>query len=127
MYTAMNKSGETIVRVDSQIAGQQFLVDEAEDCTIHVLDHCAQVTVDSAHNCEIVVGPCEDSLFVRDCENWCVRARPCRVLPPPLDHQSCTSDARLTPALCPPAARCTRSAGSCERGTASTASSSSTY
>ena len=63
MYTAMNKCGETIERVDGQIAGQQFLVDEAEDCTIHVLDHCAQVTVDSARNCEIIVGPEKTSTY----------------------------------------------------------------
>ena len=37
------RAGETIVRVDGQIAGQQFLCDEIEDCTVHVLDHCAQV------------------------------------------------------------------------------------
>ena len=41
------RAGETIVRVDGQIAGQQFLCDEIEDCTVHVLDHCAQVrTID---------------------------------------------------------------------------------
>ena len=51
MYTAINKTGETILRVDGQIAGQQFLCDEIEDCTVHVLGHCAQVTVDSARSC----------------------------------------------------------------------------
>ena len=77
MYTAINKTGETILRVDGQIAGQQFLCDEIEDCTVHVLDHCAQVTVDSARSCEIIVGPCEDSLFVRDCEDWCAHCCRC--------------------------------------------------
>ena len=43
MYTAIGKTGELIVRHGGQIAGQQFVIDTVEDCTIHVLDHCAQV------------------------------------------------------------------------------------
>ena len=39
----------------------------------------AQVTIDDAKKCEIVIGPCEDSLFVRDCED-CVVHAVCRQL-----------------------------------------------
>ena len=61
-------------RTPGQIDGQQFIVDGIEDCTVEVLDHCAQVTVDDAKNCTITIGPCEDSLFVRDCEDCVVHA-----------------------------------------------------
>ena len=47
------RAGETIVRVDGQIAGQQFLCDEIEDCTVHVLDHCAQVRAIGWHSAYI--------------------------------------------------------------------------
>ena len=79
MFTAMGKQGETIVRTAGMIAGQQFLCDGIENCTIHVLDHCAQVTIDDAKRCEIIIGPCEDSVFVRDCED-CVVHAVCRQL-----------------------------------------------
>ena len=96
------KAGETVLRTPGQIDGQQFLIDGAEDCVIRVLDNCAQVwqpctislppslveltlcapaqvTIDDAKKCEIVIGPCEDSLFVRDCED-CVVHAVCRQL-----------------------------------------------
>jgi hypothetical protein len=64
----------TLTRLVTQIAGQQFICDGIEDCKIHVLDHCAQVTVDDAKRCEIIIGPCEDSLFLRGCEGCTVYA-----------------------------------------------------
>ena len=79
MYIAMQLKGETVRRTPGQIAGQQFIVDGIEDCVVEVLDHCAQVTVDDAKRCTITIGPCEDSLFVRDCED-CVVHAVCRQL-----------------------------------------------
>ena len=79
MYMAMQLKGETVRRTPGQIAGQQFIVDGIEDCVVEVLDHCAQVTVDDAKRCTITIGPCEDSLFVRDCEDCVVHAA-CRQL-----------------------------------------------
>ena len=31
-----------------------------------LLDHCAQVQLDDMTNCAVVVGPCEDSVFIRN-------------------------------------------------------------
>ena len=93
MFTAMNMTAQTIVRHSGQIAGQQFLIDGIKDCTVHVLDHCAQVTCDDAEKCEIVVGPCEDSLFVRDCTDCevhavCRQLRTCATPAPRASPQS---------------------------------------
>lgn len=57
----------------SAIAGQQFIIDTADDCDIFLFDYSAQVTVDFATNCRIFIGPCESSVFLRDC-------RRCRVV-----------------------------------------------
>ena len=113
MFTAMNMTGQTIVRHSGQIAGQQFLIDGIKDCTVHVLDHCAQVTCDDAEKCEIVVGPCEDSLFVRDCTDCEVHAV-CRQL------RTCATPAPRTapqpPARPPPPHTHTHAVGGCIAG-----------
>ena len=79
MYMAMQVKNQTITRTPGQIDGQQFIVDGAEDCTIEVFDRCAQVTIDDAKRCVITIGCCEDSLFIRDCED-CVIHTVCRQL-----------------------------------------------
>lgn len=75
----------TVVREPGSIAGQQFLIEECDGCDIYLLDNSAQVTVDLATNCRIFVGPCEGSVFLRDCAGCSVivacqqfRTRDCR-------------------------------------------------
>lgn len=55
-----------------RIGGQQFIVDNLKSCKLRVFDHCQQVTIDDCEDCDIVLGPCEDSVFVRDCSNCTV-------------------------------------------------------
>ena len=69
LYTAMGFTGQTVVRHPGQIDGQQFIVDSCKDCVIRIFDHCAQVTIDDCVGCEIIVGPCADSVFARDCRD----------------------------------------------------------
>eukprot|EP01048_Picozoa_sp_COSAG05_P005881 COSAG05_NODE_362_length_10792_cov_14.566913_1_plen_506_part_00 len=69
MFTAVGKRCETIVRAQGQIDGRQFIIDSCNDCTIHILDHCGQVTIDDCVGCEIVIGPCADSVYARDCQD----------------------------------------------------------
>lgn len=57
--------GQTIVRAPGSINGQQFIIEECEDCTIYLLDHTATVSIDDCRRCRIFVGPCESSVFVR--------------------------------------------------------------
>jgi hypothetical protein len=49
----------------SSIRGQQFIIEECENCTIYLLDYSATVSIDECRNCRIFVGPCESSVFVR--------------------------------------------------------------
>ena len=69
MYTAMGLTDQTVVRTPGQIDGQQFIVDNCKDCVIRIFDHCAQVTIDDCVGCEVIVGPCADAVFARDCRD----------------------------------------------------------
>ena len=45
-----------------------------EGCEVYACDNSAQVFVDSCKNCRILLGPCESTIFVRDCDDctvWC--------------------------------------------------------
>jgi hypothetical protein len=79
---------QKILRRPGQIDGQQFIVENLHGCTVHCLDHCAQVTIDKCTDCTFVIGPCADSIFARDCtgcdfgavcQQW--RTRDCRCVP----------------------------------------------
>ena len=66
MFT--KRKGEVLVKPPGSINGQQFIVEECEDCEIFLLDWSAMVTVDLCKRCRLVIGPCESSVFLRDCE-----------------------------------------------------------
>ena len=44
-------------------------MDNLKGCQVHVFDHCQQVTIDDCEDSTIVIGPCQDSVFARDCKN----------------------------------------------------------
>ena len=58
-------------RNPGSIAGQQFIVEDCSNCDIFLLDHVAAVNIDNCTNIRIVIGACESSVFIRDC-NDCV-------------------------------------------------------
>mmetsp|Transcript_20303 Transcript_20303/g.24280 ORF Transcript_20303/g.24280 Transcript_20303/m.24280 type:complete len:355 (+) Transcript_20303:273-1337(+) len=66
-YTWEQLKGETKVKEPGAVAGQQFMIDECEDCNLFLFDHNATVTIDGCKNCTIFIGPCESSIFIRDC------------------------------------------------------------
>ena len=68
-YMFKGRSGETLVRNPGQVDGQQFVVEEVEDCDLWLLDHSATVSVDKATNSRFFIGPCASSVFIRDCTN----------------------------------------------------------
>ena len=41
---------------------------DCDDCDILLLDWSATVSVDACRRCRIFIGPCESSVFFRDCE-----------------------------------------------------------
>uniref|UniRef100_A0A7S3GM99 C-CAP/cofactor C-like domain-containing protein n=1 Tax=Palpitomonas bilix TaxID=652834 RepID=A0A7S3GM99_9EUKA len=49
--------------------GQQFMINKCENCDIWILDNTATVSIDKTTNCRIYLGPCESSLFFRNCSD----------------------------------------------------------
>jgi protein XRP2 len=68
-FQCVNLTGQTVVKRPGSINGQQFVVMGCEDCDSWVCDHCEMVTIDRSRNCRIFIGPCESSIFVRNCAN----------------------------------------------------------
>lgn len=76
---------ETVGRLPGKVAGQQFVIQDCENCNIYIFDHSATITVDDCTNCQIFLGPVKGSVFLRDCKDCkCVvacqqfRTRDCR-------------------------------------------------
>ena len=51
------------------VQGQPFVIDNCNDCTLLVLDHCAQAQIDNVSDSKIFIGASSDSVFVRNCSN----------------------------------------------------------
>ena len=62
----------TVVREPGQIAGQAFALEELSHCDVFLLDHSAAVTIDQCTDCRFFIGPCESSVFLRDCRGCSV-------------------------------------------------------
>uniref|UniRef100_A0A8C9TQY3 Protein XRP2 n=1 Tax=Scleropages formosus TaxID=113540 RepID=A0A8C9TQY3_SCLFO len=59
----------TVGRLPGKLNGQQFVIQDCENCNIYVFDHSAAVTVDDCINCRIMLGPVKGSVFFRDCKD----------------------------------------------------------
>ncbi|KAJ8350864.1 hypothetical protein SKAU_G00259940 [Synaphobranchus kaupii] len=59
----------TVGRLPGKLNGQQFVIQECENCCIFILDHSATVTIDDCINCRVVLGPVKGSVFFRDCKD----------------------------------------------------------
>lgn len=77
----------TVGRLPGKVAGQQFLIQDCENCNIYIFDHSATVTIDDCTNCVIFLGPVKGSVFFRNCRDCkCAlacqqfRVRDCRKL-----------------------------------------------
>jgi hypothetical protein len=69
-----SKPGAVLVKHPGQINGLQFLIEDLDGCTVHVMDRSECTTVDYCNDCVIVLGPVEGSLFVRNCKNVVIHA-----------------------------------------------------
>lgn len=86
-YTFSGLKDETVGRLPGKVAGQQFIIQDCENCSIYIFDHSATITVDDCVNCQIFLGPIKGSVFFRDCKDCkCIvacqqfRTRDCRKL-----------------------------------------------
>ena len=71
--------GAFVCKTAGSIQGQQFVVEDCAGATVLLLDHIAQLTVDSCTDTAVVTGPVEGSIFIRDCTN-CVFVVACQQL-----------------------------------------------
>ena len=51
------------------INGIDFMIKDLENCTVMLLDHTAQITVDRCKNTKFYIGPIKASIFFRDCSD----------------------------------------------------------
>ncbi|XP_042830118.1 protein XRP2 [Panthera tigris] len=86
-YMFSGLKDETVGRLPGQVAGQQFLIQDCENCNIYIFDHSATITIDDCANCVIFLGPVKGSVFFRNCRDCkCTlacqqfRVRDCRKL-----------------------------------------------
>merc|ERR1712056_104111 len=71
-YCIMDVSQRLIVRKPGAFGGHNgvdLALDGCKDCTILICDRTAQVMVDDLTDCCVLLGPCETSIFLRNCEN----------------------------------------------------------
>lgn len=70
-------SGETICKDPDSIRGSSFAIENLNECTVYVMDHSSQMTVDNVRKSFLFVGPVQGSFFLRDCSDSviCVACR----------------------------------------------------
>ena len=72
--------GKTVViPASEEKEEQQVELAQLHDCRVVVLGSCDSYTVDDCTNCELVLGPCQSSIFIRDCADLCITVA-CRQL-----------------------------------------------
>ncbi|XP_069896675.1 protein XRP2 isoform X1 [Dipodomys merriami] len=86
-YMFSGLKNETVGRLPGKVAGQQFIIQDCENCKIYIFDHSATVTIDDCTSCVIFLGPVKTSVFFRNCRDCrCLlacqqfRVRDCRKL-----------------------------------------------
>ncbi|XP_072900249.1 protein XRP2 isoform X1 [Hemitrygon akajei] len=84
-YMLVGLKDQTLGRLPGKVAGEQFVIEECENCNIYIFDHSATITIDDCTNCRIFLGPIKGSVFFRKCVDCkCVvacqqfRTRDCR-------------------------------------------------
>ena len=66
---AFSLKDQVIFRPPGSIRGNEFVIDDCHNCDFYICDHTAQITADGCVNCRFFFGPCESSIFLRDCSN----------------------------------------------------------
>ncbi|XP_039600659.1 protein XRP2 [Polypterus senegalus] len=68
-YMLNGLKDQTAGRLPGTLNGQQFVIQECENCNIFIFDHSATITIDDCINCTIFLGPVKGSVFFRDCKD----------------------------------------------------------
>lgn len=72
MFSNIKEPSSVLVKLSGSINGQQFIIEDCSDCDIFLFDNCTSVQIDECVNCRILVGPCQASLFLRNCRKCTV-------------------------------------------------------
>ncbi|XP_023679679.1 protein XRP2-like [Paramormyrops kingsleyae] len=84
-YTLTGMKDGTIGRFPGKVNGQQFVIQNCENCNIYIFDHSASINIEECVNCRIVLGPvkgcvsfhgCQDIKCVVACQQF--RAQDCK-------------------------------------------------
>lgn len=67
-FTFSRKQNETLIKLPGSVHGIDFTVEDLDDCSVYILDHTSQVTVDYCKRCTIFIGAVDGPLFIRNCE-----------------------------------------------------------
>lgn len=83
-----NEEGMTLMRAPGCLAERDFVIEDCKGVTVVECNTSSQVQVDACVKCKILIGPCQGSAFVRDCEDctFSIVARQLRVR----DCKNCT-------------------------------------
>lgn len=68
-FIIKDQKDATLGRVPGTVNGQQFLVQNCENCNIYIFDHSVTISIDDCNNCNFFLGPIKTSVFIRDCKN----------------------------------------------------------
>lgn len=66
-YMLVGLKDQTVGRLPGKVAGEQFVIEDCENCNIYIFDHSATITIDDCTNCRIFLGPIKSSVFFRKC------------------------------------------------------------
>ena len=68
-YQFKSQTDQLLVKMPGDIDGLAFRMTDLENCTVVILDHTAQITVDRCKNTKFFIGPIKASIFFRDCSD----------------------------------------------------------
>ena len=68
-YMFENQKNVIEAKMPGKINGQQFVIQNCEDCQLYLFDYSATVTVDDCVGCKIFIGPSKGSVYIRDCKD----------------------------------------------------------
>ena len=68
-------SSQRVERLPGELKGSDLVVEKVSGCSVLVCDRVPQAQIDDVHHgSEILVGPCDGSVFVRDCSDCTIKA-----------------------------------------------------
>lgn len=69
---------QILIKKPGDIDGLQFMIKDLENCSVFLMDHTAQITVDRCKNTKFYIGPIKASIFFRDCSDCEITVTTCQ-------------------------------------------------